>query len=243
MRGLATEDREIALVPLSGRVRIEVEGTTYELGRRRSVFDGRGECLYVPRDATVGMRALTKAEFAICGSRCTERHAVVHVEADDVPVEVRGAGNATRQIATLIPPDFPAERLLVVEVWTPGGNWSSFPPHKHDELCNDEAVLEETYYYRTANPAGFGLQRLYSPSRNFDASWTVFDGDLLAVPWGYHTTCAAHGHDLYYLNVLAGPGSRTLQAHIDPDLAATRDEWTNMRLDERVPTVPGTGSL
>jgi 5-deoxy-glucuronate isomerase len=241
---LAAGEVEYAIVPLAGKVTVEAEGERWELGRRRSVFDGRGECLYLPRDTAFTVTAHTDAEYALCGARCDRRMQAKHVRVEDTPVEARGAGNASRQIGTLIPPEFPADRLLIVEVWTPGGNWSSFPPHKHDVLGDDEAVLEETYYFRTAAPGGFAFQRVYSPERDVDLNWSVADGDLLVIPWGYHTTCAAHGHDLYYLNVLAGPAAeRTLQAHIDPALASVRDAWPEMAGDERLPLVAGVGSL
>lgn len=241
---LPSSEREIALVPLKGSFLVRAEGEQWRIGRRRSVFDGRGECLYLPRDTAVAIEALSDGELALCGAICERRREPVHVRVEDVEAETRGSGNATRQIATLIAPEFPAEKLLIVEVWTPGGNWSSYPPHKHDEERAGEAILEETYYFRTADQSGFALQRLYSPEREFDASWAVRDGDLLLVPWGYHTTCAAHGRDLYYLNVLAGPSpTRTLQAFFDPALDQTRESWAAMATDPRVPLVPGTGSL
>lgn len=241
---LPTSKQEVALVPLSGTLTVEADGERWNIGGRTSVFDGLGDCLYLPRDTTATVRASMAAEVALAGAVCEQRREPVHVKARDVPTECRGSGNATRQISTLIPPEFPAEKLLIVEVWTPGGNWSSYPPHKHDEERTGEAILEETYYFRTSDPSGFALQRLYSPERAFDASWTVMDGDLLLVPWGYHTTCAAHGRDLYYLNVLAGPAKeRTLQAFFDPALEAIRESWPQMAPDSRVPLVSGTGSL
>ena len=137
-------------------------------------------------------------------------------------------------------PAFPADRLHVIEVWTPGGNWSSYPPHKHEHDHDGEAELEETYYYRLRDPEnGWALQRVYSPERDFDLVQTVRDGDLLLIPWGYHTTVAAHGHDLYYLNVLAGPApQRTLQAFQDPCLKATQDEWPAPASTARLPLIP-----
>ena len=137
-------------------------------------------------------------------------------------------------------PDFPADRLHVIEVWTPGGNWSSYPPHKHEHDRDDEAELEETYYYRLRDPEnGWAVQRVYSPDRDFDLVQTVHDGDLLLIPWGYHTTAAAHGHDLYYLNVLAGPApKRTLQALQDPCLKPTQDAWPELGIDARLPFIP-----
>lgn len=238
------DDREWAIVPLAGRVEVAAGGQTWTIGARTSVFDGRGDCLYLPRDMPFEVIADTDAEIALCGARCERALEPRLARAAEAEIEVRGAGNATRQIHPLVPPNFPADRLLVVEVWTPGGNWSSYPPHKHDEARDGEVVLEETYYYRTREPQGFALQRLYDPVRRVDESWAVRDGDLLVIPSGYHTTCAAHGHDLYYLNVLAGPGAtRSLQACEDPDLVGTRAAWPTTPPDPRVPIVSGTGSL
>ena len=142
-----------------------------------------------------------------------------------------------KKINHILTPDFPAERLLVVEVFTPAGNWSSYPPHKHDEdRPPEEVVLEETYYYRMARREAFAVQRLYSPSRGVDVTATVRDGDLMLVPFGYHTTCAAHGYDLYYLNALAGE-RRSMAAADDPDLAWVRPAWETMEKDPRVPLV------
>jgi 5-deoxy-glucuronate isomerase len=151
---------------------------------------------------------------------------------------LRGSGNASRQIHTLIGPAFPADRLHVVEVWTPGGNWSSYPPHKHDEEGAGETVLDETYYFRTRDPQGFALQRLYSEPHGLDLTMVVRDGDLLTIPFGFHTTCAGHGFDLYYLNVLAGPQSeRSLAAREDPDFTGIRAAWADSAMDPRLPLV------
>jgi 5-deoxy-glucuronate isomerase len=230
-----TGDGEIAIVPLSGRCHVEAEGREWELGGRASVFDGLPWALYLPRDTPYRVEAA--GEVAICGALCERRHEPVLVRPEEVEIEVRGAGNATRQINHVVKPDFPAERLLVVEVFTPAGNWSSYPPHKHDEdRPPDEVVLEETYYYRTARPEAFAVQRLYSPSRGLDVTVTVRDGDLMLVPFGYHTTCAAHGYDLYYLNALAGD-RRSMAASDDPDLAWVRPAWDAMEKDPRVPLV------
>jgi 5-deoxy-glucuronate isomerase len=161
----------------------------------------------------------------------------VFIAPEEVEIEVRGAGNATRQINHIVKPEFPAERLLVVEVFTPSGNWSSYPPHKHDEdRPPGEVILEETYYYRAARPEAFAIQRLYSPRHELDVTVTVRDGDLMLVPYGYHTTCAAHGYDLYYLNALAGD-RRSMAASDDPQLAWIRAAWDRMEKDPRVPLV------
>jgi 5-deoxy-glucuronate isomerase len=228
----ATGEAEIALVPLGGRCRVEADGESWELGGREHVFAGMPWALYLPRDTAY--RVEGDAELAICGARCERRREPVLVRPEDVEIEVRGAGNATRQINHIVKPEFPAERLLVVEVFTPSGNWSSYPPHKHDEENPPgEVVLEETYYFRTD---GFALQRLYSPRHGLDVTETVGDGDLMLVPYGYHTTAAAHGYDLYYLNALAGD-RRSMAAADDPAFAWIRGAWAELEPDPRVPLV------
>jgi 5-deoxy-glucuronate isomerase len=236
----AADGNERALVPLSGIVTASVDGTDHVFGGRASVFDGLGHCLYIPRDTAVTITASAGAELAIASTPATTKHDVVLVTPGDLPIEARGAGNASRQVSTLIPPTFPADRLLVIEVWTPGGNWSSYPPHKHEHDQEGEAQLEETYYYRLRNPeTGWAIQRAYSPERGFELAETVRDGDICLLPWGYHTTVAAHGHDLYYLNVMAGPASqRTLQAAQDPELAGLVNAWPEMDVDPRMPLIP-----
>jgi 5-deoxy-glucuronate isomerase len=224
---------EIAIVPLSGGgCRVSAEGETWKLAGRANVFAAMPWTLYLPRDTAY--RVEGDAAVAICGARCERRLEPVLVRPEEVEVEVRGAGNATRQINHLVKPEFPAERLLVVEVFTPSGNWSSYPPHKHDEdNPPGEVVLEETYYYRTD---GFAVQRLYSPRHGLDLTATVRDGDLVLVPYGYHTTAAAHGYDLYYLNALAGD-RRSMASADDPDLAWIRAGWAGQATDPRVPLV------
>ena len=213
-----TGGEEVGLVPLGGSCAVESGGESWELGERASVFD---------------------VELAICGALADERLEPRLVTPDDVEIEVRGSGNATRQINHIIKPEFPAQRLLVVEVFTPAGNWSSYPPHKHDEdRPPGEVVLEEVYYYRTqSEPEGaFAVQRLYSPQHGTDLTETVRDGDLMLVPHGYHTTAAAHGYDLYYLNGLAGD-RRSMAAADDPALAWIRPAWERLEPDPRVPLV------
>jgi 5-deoxy-glucuronate isomerase len=227
-----TGDGEIAIVPLSGKCAVESDGVFYDLGGRTNVFAGMPWALYLPRDTAYRVEA--EGEVAICGARCETKREPVLVRPEDVDIEVRGAGNATRQINHIVKPEFPAERLLVVEVFTPSGNWSSYPPHKHDEdHPPGEVVLEETYYFRTN---GWAVQRLYSPRHDLDLTETVRDGDLMLVPYGYHTTAAAHGYDLYYLNALAGD-RRSMAAADDPDLAWIRGAWADLEPDPRVPLV------
>ena len=237
---LAANGQERALVPLSGRVHAETSEDKWDFGGRANVFAGLGWCLYLPSQTAVTLTATDDVELAVAEAPATTRYAPVLVSPDDAEIELRGGGNASRQVNSLMLPGFPADRLHVIEVWTPGGNWSSFPPHKHEHDEDDEAELEETYYYRLRDPEnGWALQRVYSPERDFDLTATVHDGDILLIPWGYHTTAAAHGHDLYYLNVLAGPAPRrTLQAFQDPGLRATQDAWPDLGLDPRLPLVP-----
>jgi 5-deoxy-glucuronate isomerase len=232
-----TGPQEVALVPLCGTVQIETEDAKWRLGSRKSVFTGLPEALYLPRGLAYTITAKTDVEVASCGARAEESYEPRLITSNDYRVELRGAGNASRQVVTLIPPEFPADRLLVVEVWTPSGNWSSYPPHKHDEARPpEEARLEETYYYRLSDTNGFALQRLYSPVRNVNETWGVRDGDLFIVPWGYHTTVAAPGYDLYYLNVLAGD-ARELTPFEDPEHVRVKDGWRDQATDPRLPLV------
>jgi 5-deoxy-glucuronate isomerase len=235
----ATDGEEVALVPLMGRCAVESGGERWELGGRSSVFDGMPWALYLPRDSDYSVFALGDVEVAISGAVADERLEPRLVRPDEVEIEVRGSGNATRQINHIIKPEFPAQRLLVVEVFTPAGNWSSYPPHKHDEdHPPGEVVLEEVYYYQTqTEPAGaFAVQRLYSPQHGTDVTETVHDGDIMLVPHGYHTTAAAHGYDLYYLNGLAGD-RRSMASADDPALAWIRPAWADLEPDPRVPMV------
>ena len=234
-----TGDDEVALVPLAGRCAVESGGERWELGGRASVFDGMPWGLYLPRESGYTIVAMGDGEIAVCGALADERLEPRLVRPEEVEIEVRGSGNATRQINHIIKPEFPAERLLVVEVFTPAGNWSSYPPHKHDEdHPPGEVVLEEVYYYRTQmEPAGaFAVQRLYSPQHGTDVTETVRDGDIMLVPHGYHTTAAAHGYDLYYLNGLAGD-RRWMASADDPALAWIRPAWADLEPDPRVPMV------
>jgi 5-deoxy-glucuronate isomerase len=238
---LPADDQEHALVPLSGTATVEADGQSWTLGGRANVFEGLGWCMYLPRDTEATLTAVSDLEVAVAAAPATTAYEPVLVTPDDTDIELRGGGNASRQVNGLMLPDFPADRLHVIEVWTPGGNWSSYPPHKHEHDRDGEAELEETYYYRLRDPEnGWAVQRVYSPERDeFDLVETVRDGDLLLIPWGYHTTVAAHGHDLYYLNILAGPApTRTLQAFQDPCLKSTQDAWPAARIDARLPLVP-----
>jgi 5-deoxy-glucuronate isomerase len=234
---LHTGDSEVAIVLLSGACRVSVDGDEFELGPRAGIFEALPWTVYLPCDT--GYRIEGEAQIAVASAPCSRQLEPVLQRPEEVDVEVRGAGNATRQINNMIQPGFPAERLLVVEVLTPAGNWSSYPPHKHDEhRPPEEVVLEEVYYYRAPAPEAFGVQRLYSADRGVDLTETVRDGDLLLVPYGYHPFCAAPGYDFYYLNALAGE-VHLMAASDDPELAWVRSSWAEMEKDPRVPLVRG----
>jgi 5-deoxy-glucuronate isomerase len=242
-------DREAAVVVIAGgSVRIDIGGSAgLHLGGRASVFDAPPWAAYLPAgcEATVvgrPGRGQKETVVAIAEAPVRARAATVPepmiIRPQDVRVEVRGAGNATRQINHIVTPEFPADRLLLVEVYTPGGNWSSWPPHKHDvDDMPREAVLEEIYYYQLRRREGWGIQRLYRRGHSRDALWAVRHGDLVLVTDGYHPFVAAHGYDAYYLNALAGD-RRTMAFSDDPDLAWTRAAWEQMAPDPRVPLVP-----
>ena len=231
-----TRNCELALVLLGGSCSVSSSrGEWKRGGRRPNVFSGMPYALYLPIDTRFTLTAHDDCDLALCYSRAEEPRAPALITPEDVEVEIRGAGNATRQINKIIRPEFDAHRLLVVEVYTPGGNWSSYPPHKHDHHAPPAEVdLEEIYYYRVNRPEGYAIQKVYTPDRHIDETLTVRDGDMVLVPEGYHPVVAAHGYDVYYLNVLAG-SARSMAASDDPDYAWVRDAWREK--DPRVPLV------
>ena len=214
---------------------------TIELPGRASVWDGPASAAYLPPGVTqwvapTGPSVMVAVATAPASGRKTAS-GPVRIGPEDVVTEVRGAGNATRQINHIIAPDFPADRLEVVEVYTPSGNWSSWPPHKHDtDDMPNEAVLEEIYSYRFRRPEAWGVQRLYRADGSRDLLWSVREGETVLVTDGYHPFVATHGDDAYYLNALAGD-IRTMACSYDPVLDHVRGEWEAMEPDPRVPLV------
>ena len=206
-----TKDMEICLVLLAGKAKIAVEVNGKiedfgELGERMSVFEGAPWSVYVPAHASWSLTATTKVELAVCASPGTGALPARVIGPDQCGREMRGKGTNVRHVCNIIPETDPAESLLVVEVITPGGNWSSYPPHKHDrDMMPEESYLEETYYHRLNPPQGYAVQRVYTDDRSLDEVMVVSDRDVVLVPKGYHPVGAAHGYDLYYLNVMAGP--------------------------------------
>jgi 5-deoxy-glucuronate isomerase len=229
-----TAATELAIVVLGGVCSVKSSRGEWErMGGRKTVFDGYPFTLYLPINTTFTVTGETDCDLAFCYSRAEVEFPARLVTPDQVGLEIRGGGNATRQIHSMIPPSFPAHRLIVVEVYTPAGSWSSFPPHKHDvHNPPGEVDLEEIYYYRIERPEGFAVQKVYTPDRRIDETLTVRDGELVLIPEGYHPVVAAHGYNVYYLNALAG-SARSLAASDDPDYAWVRDTW--QQRDPRVP--------
>ncbi len=225
----AAERDEMCIVPLRGSATITCDGQTWTVSRPGTMFHGKPTALYLPVGSSFTAESEDGAELAITSARAETAYPAKLIEPDDIDVEIRGAGNAARQISHIVKPDFPADKLLVVEVFTPSGNWSSFPPHKHDvSQMPAEAELEEIYYYRINPDDGFALQRLYTADGEFDHAWTIRDGDLLLVPEGYHAFAVAHGYTGYYLNILAGDEPvRTMQPADDPAYAWVRSTWND----------------
>jgi 5-deoxy-glucuronate isomerase len=200
---------EQCLVLLSGRASVSVDGSDMgTIGARATPFEAPPHALYAPPRARVVLTALTACELAVGSAPAEGRVPARLIGPDSVSEEVRGTGTNTRYIRNVLPASAAAERLLVVEVLTPGGHWSSYPPHKHDTALNGETQLEETYYHRLARPGGFAIQRVYTDDRALDETMAVEDRDVVLVPRGYHPVSASHGFDLYYLNVMAGPERR-----------------------------------
>ncbi|MGQ0630345.1 MAG: 5-deoxy-glucuronate isomerase [Sporichthyaceae bacterium] len=238
---------EAIILPLAGSATVTCDAETFTLAGRESVFDAVSDFCYIPRDATVRITSARGGRFAVAGAPCERRLTPRQQHAADVAVEVRGAGQATRQVNNLcMPGGFEADRLIVVEVLTPGGNWSSYPPHKHDEdRPGEESELEEIYYVELSRP-GFAYLQVYgNPQRPVDLLAQVGPGDVVLVPHGWHgPAVAAPGVDLYYLNVMAGPGlERAWHICDDPAHAWVRDTWARQSPDPRVPMTSHQGRV
>ena len=223
---------ECCLVLLSGHCQVFFGDRVEVLGPRRSVFAGYPHALYLPPRTAFRVLASERTELADGRAPSRTRLPARLIRPEDCGFEIRGGGNATRQIVDIIPPGFAADRLLICEVFTPAGNWSSYPPHKHDvDRPPAEVKLEEIYYYRFEHPDAYGFQRLYD--RHSDRTVTVAHGDTVLIRSGYHPFVTAHGYNAYYLNVLAGT-RRSMAATDDPRYAALR-AWPPP--DPRVPVV------
>ncbi len=237
-----TGEHELALVLLGGVCAVRSDrGAWPRVGRRHNVFSGMPYGLYLPRRTRFTVEALEGAADLACGWCPAEvDYPPRLITPEDVGVEIRGGGNATRQINSLLPPGFPCQRLVVVEVYTPAGNWSSYPPHKHDAHRQDaqgqmlEADLEEIYFYKTQQPQGYAYQRVYTGDGRLDELILAHDSDLVLVPEGYHPVVAAPGYPIYYLNMLAG-SAQSLASSDDPAHAWVKQTWKER--DSRLPLV------
>jgi 5-deoxy-glucuronate isomerase len=263
---VATGDSEVFVLPLSGGVTVEVSDVEpatqrFVLAGRPSVFSHVSDFLYAGRDSELRLSSSAPALLALPSARCENRRRAAYGPAAEVPVEVRGAGPATRQVTNFGVPGVwdHAERLMCCELITPAGNWSSYPPHKHDSSPPCEVGNEEIYYYRIAGPdqltpcrQGFGLHRTYTAAEHQAAglpevadTLEVRDGDVVLVRHGYHGPCvAAPGYPMYYLNVLAGPGPQRSMAFCDdPAHGWVRDSWAAQPPDPRCPVTSADGPV
>jgi len=243
-----TGEEEFALLPLAGSVEVRVDEYSFTLQGRESVFARVTDWAYAPIHTHVYVYSSAGAELALASARAERPFEPRYVPATSVPVEVRGAGQATRQIVNFLAPGAfdEVDRLIAVEVLTPDGNWSSYPPHKHDDTPGSLANNEEIYYFRLGrngsvktSDEGFALHRTYTADGSIDETIVVRDGDVFLVPRGYHgPSVAAPGYPLYYLNVMAGPNqARTMAIVDDPAYAWVRESWKGMPTDPRVPMI------
>ena len=264
-----TGECEMFVLPLAGSLDVAVAASAsrheiearFHLEGRDSVFSRVTDFAYVGRDSVIELVSDQDAEVALPSARCGRRLTPVYGPAQAVPVEVRGAGNATRQVTNFGSPSAwdHADRLICCELITPAGNWSSYPPHKHDLTRPCTVANEEIYYYRiagadsvTPSRTGYGLHVTSTGPEHDAAGFTplderilVRDGDVVVVPYGYHGPCAAApGYDMYYLNVLAGPGELRSMAFCDhADHAWVRTTWNEMTPDPRCPVTSAEGRV
>lgn len=207
------EGTETALVVLGGRCSLAADDRLFEdVGLRHSVWDKTPPyAVLLPPGTSYRVRAGTSLHLVIASTPAKKEEAVPVrlIRPADIQSETRGEGQTARLIHHILPPSAPAARLQLVEVYTPAGNWSSFPPHKHDrEDPPREAYLEEVYYYQIRPAEGFAFQRVYTKDGSLDEAVAARDGDLVAVPCGYHVVAAMPGYECYYLNVMAGPARK-----------------------------------
>ena len=237
-----THENELALVVLGGVCEVTSNvGKWTDVGRRPNVFAGMPYTLYLPPETRFTVEAKSEhLDIAYGWCVAKEQYPARLVRPPEVEIEIRGGDNVTRQINKMLPPGFPCSRLVVVEVYTPSGNWSSYPPHKHDEhkVAKNgnllEADLEEVYFYKMDRPEGFAYQRIYTRDRKLDELILARDSHLVLSPYGYHPVVAAPGYHCYYLNMLAG-SAQSLAATDDPDYAWVMETWKEK--DPRLPLV------
>jgi len=236
---LHSDSEEIATVLLGGKCSVDWGEGAREIGERAHVFDGLPYALYLPAKHRASFRAVSTCEIAECRVPSQAKLEPQLVTPETVKVSLRGGANASRQIVDVMPPAFPADRVIAVEVYTPSGNWSSYPPHKH-EVHNPptEVDLDEIYYYRFEHPNAFAFQRLYASDNSRETVVTARDGDAVLIRDGYHPVVAGHGYNAYYLNFLAG-SAHSLANTIDPAHAWVASTWNGD--SSGLPIVKGPG--
>jgi 5-deoxy-glucuronate isomerase len=239
---LSTGESEFLVLPLTGSCTVTTDGGTFALEGRTGVFASATDFAYLPRASEATLSSASGGTYALPSARTGQGGLPARYgRKEDVPVELRGAGACSRQVNNYcLPGTFDAEQLLVCEVLTPGGNWSSYPPHKHDEARpGEESELEEIYYFEVSGGEnGFGYQRVYgTPERPIDVLAEIRSGDTVLIPHGWHgPSVAAPGYDLYYLNVMAGPGQdRAWLICDDPAHGWVRATWDAQDVDDRLP--------
>ena len=257
-RLLVGDGVERAVLPLGGSATVEVEGQRFELDGRDDVFSRVTDWAYLPLDSEARLSTATGCELALPSAAAERRFAPAHIAAGDVMVEVRGAGPATRQVTNFMTPGRfdDADKLMCCELLTPDGNWSSYPPHRHDGVGDCLVNNEEIYYFRIGRtgavgyaPEGFAMHRTYTVAEvhgeDAEVNLAVHDGDVFLIPEGYHGPCvAAPGYPLYYLNVLAGPGDERSMAFCDdPTHHWVRDAWIDLPVDPRCPMTSAIGRV
>jgi 5-deoxy-glucuronate isomerase len=236
-----TDADEVVVLPLEGAFEVDCDGQRFSLAGRTGVFAGPTDFVYAPPGSRLTVSSATGGRFALPTARAERRFAARYGPAATVPLELRGSGACSREVRNFCAASaFEADRLIAVEVLTPGGNWGSYPPHKHDEIGPAETILEEIYYFELPDgPAGPGLayQRVYgTPDRPIDILAEVRSGDVVLVPHGWHgPAMTAPGYDLYYLNVMAGPGERAWRVTDDPVHAWVKETWEGQPVDPRLP--------
>lgn len=232
-------DEEMVVLSLSGSVQVDSGDDGALVEGRDSVFAGVSDFVYVPRDRSVRLTSELGGRFALPGARATATRPFAHQPKSSIPVEYRGSGSSSRRVVNFCTTDsFDAEHLIACEVFTPGGNWSSYPPHKHDEEREGESQLEEIYYYeidQQGHDQALAYQRVYGTAeRPIEVLAEVRNGDVVLIPHGWHgPSMAAPGYDLYYLNVMAGPGPRAWSICDDPAHAWVRSTWADLEFDPR----------
>ena len=237
-----TGENEFGIVLLGGTCSVDTSHGTWDpIGRRPNVFSGMPYTLYLPRRTEVKIEAIEDGlDLGYGWCETDQDHPAALISPEQVRVELRGGGNATRQINDMIPPGFDCHRLVAVEVYTPSGNWSSYPPHKHDVHRESEAGdlieadLEETYFYKHDRPEGYAIQRVYTSDGGLDELVLARPDNIVLVPEGYHPVVSAHGYTTYYLNFLVG-SAQSLANTDDPDFAWVKETWQEQ--DKRLPIV------